>query len=192
MKQKLLLMILIFSINSFSQNSKFSIEANYPLPIDANFIGKNYDGIIDFGAKYRFAEFKNVTIGAGLNGGVLVFKLNSFGSNIKTKTTDYIIQPKVFAELKLDAVPKLHPFVALGYTTMLFVAKGTNSGVDVTGANETMSGFNTNFGMTIDINKKVFMGLQYDFVKLKIDSQVPQTTFNTNVNLLKIGLGLRL
>ena len=47
MKQHLLFSILlIFTINTFSQNSKFSIEANYPITIDNNFLGEDSYGII--------------------------------------------------------------------------------------------------------------------------------------------------
>jgi hypothetical protein len=69
MKQKLLLtLLLIFSIKSFSQDSKFSFELNYPIPIDNNFIGKNYNGIIDVGVDYRIANLNPVNIGISING----------------------------------------------------------------------------------------------------------------------------
>ncbi len=57
-------------MKSFSQDSKFSLEVNYPIPIDENFIGKNLYGIVDLGLKYRFVEFNPVQIGVTLNGGV--------------------------------------------------------------------------------------------------------------------------
>ena len=68
MKQNLLvLLLIILSIKSFSQDSKASIELNYSIPIDENFIGKNYNGIVDAGVKYRFANLSFLNIGASFN-----------------------------------------------------------------------------------------------------------------------------
>ena len=193
MKQKLLLvLLLILSIKSFSQDSKFSIEMHYPIPIDQNFIGKNYNGIIDIGAKYRFAELTNINIGASINGGILVNNTNYNNENQDFKVKSYLIQPKIFAELKIESISKLHPFVGFGYTFMVFDVSGTNNGFDVSGSSKTESGINANFGFAYDITNKIFIDLQYDFVKLQVDKETPNTTFNTNVNLLKVGLGFRI
>ncbi|TDE30273.1 porin family protein [Flavobacterium ranwuense] len=191
MKQKLLLaLLLIFSIKSLSQDSKLSIEMNFPIPIDQNFIGKSYNGIIDVGAKYRFAEITNFNIGTSINGGILVNNTNKNNGIQDFKVTSYLIQPKVFAELKIESISKFHPFVGFGYTFMIFDASGTNNGFDV--SDSTHSGINANFGIAYDITNRIFAEIQYDYVKLKVDNETPNTTFNTNVNLLKIGLGFRL
>ena len=72
MKQKILLaLLLLFAIQSFSQNSKLSIEVNFPIPIGDNFLGENYGGIVDAGVKYRFSELRILNIGASINGGFL-------------------------------------------------------------------------------------------------------------------------
>ena len=103
MKQKLILaLLLIASIQSFSQDSKLSFEMHYPIPIDQNFIGKNYDGIIDIGAKYRFSKTTNLNIGASINGGVLVNTTNDNNGNQDFKVKSYLIQPKLFADLKIE------------------------------------------------------------------------------------------
>jgi opacity protein-like surface antigen len=193
MKQKLLLaLLLILSIKSFSQDSKLSVEMHYPILIDQNFIGKNYNGIIDVGAKYRFSEITNINIGASINGGILVNNTNDNNGNQDFTVKSYLIQPKIFAELKIESISKLHPFVGFGYSFMVFDASGTNNGFDVSGSNETESGINANFGIAYDITKKIFIDIQYDYVKLKVDKETPNTTFNTNVNLLKVGLGFRI
>ena len=55
MKKFLLLVVLfILTMNSFSQTSKYSSEANYPIPIGNNFLVEDTYGIIDVGLKYRF------------------------------------------------------------------------------------------------------------------------------------------
>ncbi|NRT15763.1 opacity protein-like surface antigen [Flavobacterium sp. 28A] len=193
MKQKLLLaLLLILSIKSFSQDSKLSVEMHYPIPIDQNFIGKNYNGIIDFGAKYRFSEITNINIGASINGGILVNNTNDNSGNQDFTIKSYLIQPRFFAELKIESISKLRPFVGFGYSFMIFDASGTNNGFDVSGSNDTEGGINANFGISYDITKKIFIDIQYDYVKLKVDKETPNTTFNTNVNLLKVGLGFRI
>lgn len=193
MKQKLLLtLLLIFSIKSFSQDSKFSFELNYPIPIDNNFIGKNYNGIIDVGVDYRIANLNPVNIGISLNGGILTNNSNQNKAFQNFKVTSYVIQPRIFGELDLESIDKFHPSVGLGYTIMVFDASGINNGLDVSDANDTQSGFNFNFGLAYGITEKLFVQVQYDFIKLEVDNDASDIKFNTNVNLLKIGLGYRL
>lgn len=192
MKQKLLLiLLLILTIKSFSQDSKFSIELNYPIPIDNNFVGENYNGIIDFGAAYRFANLNPLKMGASLNGGILVNNSNQNNGFRNFKVTSYVIQPRIFGELNLKSLEKFHPTVGLGYTVMVFNASGTNNGIDVSDGDITDDGFNFNSGLKYDINEKVFAQVQYDFVKLGVDNDIPDTKFNRNINILKIGLGYR-
>lgn len=193
MKQNLLLTLLfILSMKSFSQDSKLSLEMHYPLTMGQNFISKNYDGIIDVGGKFRFSELKNINIGASLNGGILSNNTNDNNGNQDFRVKSYLIQPRIFSELKIESVPKIRPFVGIGYTFMVFKATGTNNGFDVSASNSTESGINANFGVAYDITSKIFLDLQFDYVKLNVDNEVPKTAFNTNVNLLKVGLGLRL
>ncbi len=108
------------------------------------------------------------------------------------KVTSYVIQPRIFGNLDLESIDKFHPTVGLGYTIMVFDASGINNGFDVSDASDTLSGFNFNFGLTYDITEKLFVQAQYDFVKLRVDNDVPDLKFNTNVTILKIGLGYRL
>ncbi len=193
MKQKLLLaLLLVFSIKSFSQNSKFSLELNYPIPIGNNFVGENYNGIIDIGADYRIANLNPVNIGLSVNSGVLVNNSNQNNGFQNFIVTSYVIQPRLFGELDLESINKFHPSAGLGYTIMVFDASETNNGFDVSDASDTQSGFNFNFGLAYDITEKLFVQAQYDFIKIRVDNDVPDTKFNTNVNILKIGLGYRL
>lgn len=145
-------LLLIFSIKLFSQESKFSIELNYPIPIDKNFIGKNYNGIIDVGANYRMANLPP------LNLGVLVNNQNNRFQNFKV--TAYVIQPRIFGALDIKSIDKFHPSVGLGYTIMVFNTSGTNNGFDVSNARDPQSGFNFNFGLAYDITEKLFAQVQ--------------------------------
>lgn len=188
MKQKLLLaLLLIFSIKSFSQDSKFSLELNYPIPIDENFIGKNYNGIIDLGLKYSFSNLSFINIGASLNAGILK---NSKDDRVQPfDVTAFAIQPRIFAELDSESLTKFHSSIGLGYTFMTFNASGNPNS---SSSSQTESGINLNLGVAYYITDKFFAQVQYDFIKIVVDNEVPDIKYNTNINILKIGLGYRL
>jgi opacity protein-like surface antigen len=63
---------------------------------------------------------------------------------------------------------------------------------DIYDLNDTQNGINLNFGIAFDITKKFFINAQYDFIKLKKENSIPYSTFNTNINLVKLGIGLKL
>jgi len=153
--------------------------------------GDDSYGIIDLGLKYRFTELNPIKIGVSLNGGVLIDNSNQNNSPQDFLVTTFIIQPKVFAEINVESVEKLHSFLGLGYTFMNFQLSGSNNGMNVSGESDNLSGFGFNFGVAYDISNKIFVQVQYDFTKLNADD-VPDIKFNTNVNLLKIGIGLKI
>jgi opacity protein-like surface antigen len=196
MKQKLLLtFLLIFTIKSFSQDSKFSIEANFPIPIGDNFLGKNYNGIVDIGAKYRFLQNDLVNLGASVNFGYL--------QNTKSGATDlnqlfdvkiFPIQPRIFAEFNIPNLENLHPQIGLGYSVLVYNAKadGINTSVLPADIDDNESGFNLNIGFAYDLTKKFFLQAQYDFVKIGVEDNVPDIKYNTNINILKFGIGYRI
>lgn len=192
MKKALLFLLLILSFNLFSQNSKFSIELNYPIPSDNNFIGKNYTGIIDLGVKYRILNKSIVNLGLALNANLLTFDNTNINSPQDYKIYAYPIQPRMLCEFNIKSIEKLHPYSSIGYSFIIFKASGTNNGYDISDLNETQSGFNINFGLAYDITKKLFVNAQYDFIKLSQKDDIPNTTYNSNVNLIKIGIGLRI
>ena len=194
MKQKFLLtFLLIFSIKSFSQDSKFSIELNFPIPIDENFIGKNYNGIIDVGLKYRFADLNFINIGASLNAGM--YK-NSKEERVQPfDVTTYIFSPRIYAEFNIKSITKLHPSLGIGYSIInarADVDRFNNQNNLSVSSNENENGINLNLGLAYDITNKLFAQVQYDFIKIGVDNEVPDIKYNTNINILKIGLGYRL
>ncbi len=194
MRQKLLLVALlfIFTIKLFSQNSKLSIEASFPIPIGDNFLEENYGGIVDVGAKYRFSELKILNIGASINGGFL--KNSKADSNNLFDVNVFPIQPRIFAELNIEKLNKLHPQIGLGYSFLIFKAKsnGINPDFLETNIDRTESGINLNLSLSYDITDKLFLQAQYDFIKTGVDNDVPNTKYNTNINILKFGLGLQI
>ena len=74
---------------------------------------------------------------------------------------------------------------------MNFQPSGPNNGIDISDESENLSGFEFNLGTAYYINNKIFIQVQYDFTKLNVDD-VPNIKFNTNVNLLKIGIGFKI
>ncbi|KZS41845.1 hypothetical protein AWE51_20845 [Aquimarina aggregata] len=183
MKKLLLLaLVLTFISKTFSQDSKVSFELNYPIPVGDNFIENGYNGIIDLGVDYKFANLNPVNIGVSLNGGLLK---NNVGDDFKI--TSYTLQPRIFGELNLESLPKIHPSIGIGYTVMIFdVSRPLDDDVD------NQNGFNLNFGVSYDINNRFFTQIQYDFIKLGKEDDIPNTSFNRNVNILKVGLGYKL
>ncbi|MBQ4804838.1 porin family protein [Aquimarina sp. MMG015] len=185
-KSALLVVILISCCQLFSQDSKISFELNYPIPFGDNFLGDNYVGIIDVGADYRFVKLTPVKIGASLNGNILIN--DKFETS---ETTAYILQPRIFGELTIESIKKLRPSVGIGYTVMILDSSITTNTGELNDT-ETLNGFNLNVGMAYNITKKFFAQIQYDFIRLSEEDNVPDIAFNRNANLLKIGLGYRL
>lgn len=93
-KKLLLCLLLILSVNSFSQESNFSLELNYPIIVDQNFIGKEYNGLVDMGLKYRFLDFDYINLGASAYGALLKTSKNEMLN--QRDYTAFIIQPRVF------------------------------------------------------------------------------------------------
>lgn len=196
MRLRLITIVLIFFIiKSFSQDSKLSIEANFPIPIGDNFLGENYNGIIDIGAKYRFLENEILNLGASLNFG--------FVQNTKSGATDlnqlfdvkiFPIQPRIFAEFNIPNLESLHPHLGLGYSILVYNAKADRINTSTLPADidDNESGFNINIGLSYDLTNKLFVQVQYDFIKIGVENYVPDIKYNTNINILKFGIGYRI
>ena len=194
MRQKLLLtFLLIFTIKAFSQDSKFSIELNYPIPIDDNLIGRNYNGIVDAGIKYRFVNLDYMNVGVSFNAGM--YK-NSKNDRVQPfDVTSYIFSPRIYSEFKIKSISKLRPYVGLGYSILKFKADvdrfNSQNNLSIS-SSESENGINLNFGIAYDLTNQLFAQIQYDFIKIGVNSEIPDIKYNTNINILKIGLGYRL
>ncbi len=97
-----------------------------------------------------------------------------------------MLQPKIYGEFNIQ---KFQPFIGLGYTSMIFDYKGSNNGFDISNESDTQSGIDFNVGLKYKALKNVFVQVQYDYIVLNVGDEIPRTKYNTNVNLLKIGIG---
>jgi opacity protein-like surface antigen len=183
MKQKLFLVLLfIFTIKSFSQNSRFSIESSYPILIsekenDRDFI--DFNGIIDLGVKYNLTENKKINFGVGINTTLLKYKVDD--GFTKFTRNHYILQPKVFGKIKLMENGKLDFMSGLGYSFDF------NSIENEKG--KTYSGINFNAGIRYLFTEKLFFHIQYDFIMYNKKELV---YYNENLSLIKLGIGIKI
>lgn len=185
------ILLMFFTIKSFSQDSKFSIDANYPIAIGNNFLGQNYNGLVDLGAKYKFSDNKIVDIGASINFGF--FQNTKSGATALNQLFDvkvFPIQARIFAEFNIQNLKKLHPQIGLGYSIIIYDAvwrENTNADID-----DNENGFNYNIGLSYDLTNKLFLQAQYDFIKIGVEDGIPDKSYNTNINILKFGIGYRI
>lgn len=189
------ILLILFTIKSFSQNSKFSIDANYPIAIGDNFLGQNYNGLVDFGAKYKFSENKIVDIGASINFGF--FQNTKSGATALNQLFDvkiFPIQPRIFTEFNIPNLEKFHPQIGVGYSIIIYDAvwrENTNADLPAD-IDDNQNGFNFNIGLSYDLTNKLFLQAQYDFIKIGVEDGIPDKSYNTNINILKFGIGYRI
>jgi opacity protein-like surface antigen len=162
------------------------------------------EGVIDVGLKYRFVDLKIARLGVGLNAGYYNFKYVYNGDNgfydfddididfndFDIKEKDYFIQPKIFADFNIPAVPKLVPSVGIGYSTVI-VDISSNFQGESTESSETYGGINFNIGLSYDILANFFVQAQYDLIPLKFENESIGYEENVNVGTVKIGVGIR-
>jgi len=196
MKLKFLSLLLLVTWISNCQTSKFSVEAAYPLPIDNNFVGKNFKGMVDLGLKYRIKNLQVINIGLSLNSSMYKASATEYffpnDENVHYNTALYLVQPRAFGELNLKKMVKLHPSIGVGYSFSLTYTT-FDSQSHIADYKTNQSGLDVNLGVSYDILSKLYLFTYFDYIVLtKVDRGVPKTAYNTNINLLKFGIGLRL
>jgi len=187
---KKILFFLIFCFGVQAQNTSWSLELNYPLLVDQNFVGANFNGLLEVGAKYQFWE--NVSLKTGVS---LHSALYSDKQGVQDPITDFdlliwAIQPRVYGELFLPTLPKFHPMLGLGYSAVTFFTNG-NVMTFFPQGNETRFGFNAVFGFSLDMGKQWYFHTYYDFIKLN-NSDNFNSPYLQNINQIKFGVGYRL
>ena len=170
------------------QSSNFNVEVSYPLPVGNNFIQRNYYGIIDLGAGYRFARPNPVSIGVSFHGSVLkINNIDDIGIN-GVRVNSYWFKPRIFAELTQEVLGGFQPSLGLGYSFLSFDVIEEDLG----NQDSTEAGFNLNVGLAYNFSKLLYAKFQYDFIKLGLDDDIPDISYNNSIHVLYLGLGIKL
>lgn len=177
-KNLLFIFTLFIVTNSYAQDQRWSVEANYSLIPASGFFGS--DNILEVGMKYRMLDFKFMKVGLSVNGGYFVGDESvSFADD---KSNSFVIQPRVFSEFNLPFSNKLKPSLGLGYSVV-----SVSSPSDI-----TPWGFNFNLGLSYDISNKWFVQAQYDFINLSEGRRVLENQrFIEKINNIRVGIGFR-
>jgi hypothetical protein len=194
MKRFLFLVLCYFTINtSFSQESNVSVELNLPVLLGQNFYADNYTGVFDIGATYEFVKLNTTKIGTSLN--VSFLRDSNIGRNSQFDLRLYVIEPKIHTTFTMPSNEKLHFKTGLGYSLFVFdLVQNENTTQFNFNENTTdnKNGVAINLGLIYDLGKKFYAEIQYDFVKLFVDENVIANAYNTNLNIFKIGVGIRI
>ncbi len=193
MKVKLLCVFALFlSMKTMAQEQNWSVEASYPINITSGSNTFNTDGILDLGVKYRFADFKILKLGVGVNGGFYKEKGETDGfANFEVDLKNYFVQPKLFADFKIPAIPKLHPSIGVGYSVLFYDDTFTDNTMELK-ASGSEGGFNLNLGLSYDLSKRWFVQAQYDFISVGYDDEDGNSYVrHDEIGVVKVGVGFR-
>lgn len=193
MKKWLFLISCCFFLKNFSQESNLSLDISLPVLLGQNFYADNYVGVFDVGGSYDFTELNTTKIGTSLN--VSFLRDANVGRNSLFDLRLYIIEPKVNATFVIPSNENLHFKTGLGYSLFVFdlVQNENTTQFDFNeNTTDNKSGIALNLGIIYDFTNKFYLEMQYDFVKLFADNNVIANAYNTNLNILKIGVGIRI
>lgn len=191
-KKALIVCAMFVCFMSTAQEKNWSIEGNFPYTFGDNFVDEGYNGVVDFGVKYRIRAYSKFDLGASFNVGAFIRDDSRFdGNNLQEINGNAVLlQPRVFASYVISSAPRLHPMVGLGYSVFLFNVNNQNfNGADFQ-QNRSDSGINVNLGLAYDLNDYLLIQLQYDYIRLNA-RDVIDSPFNKNVNIIKLGFGYR-
>lgn len=181
----------LVSVTAFAQDKKWSVEANYRvIPNDG--LGAD-DNVLDFGLKDRFADFRFMQLGLGVNGSFS--KVDIVGRNGDgTLTKSLSLQPRFLSEFIIPGSEKLRPSIGLGYSIVNDDFEGRLANDNIIG-NITNGGFNFNLGLSYDITKSIFVQAQYDFINMNYRDEFTfrnatvKPNYNDKLNNVRLGLG---
>jgi len=160
-----------------------------------NFIGKNYNGFADIGLTYKFTQRPLMDYGISFNTSLLNYNFDlqdDLDQLYNYKVNAYVFQPRLYASFFIASLEKFHPSVGLGYSFIVFKVSGLDP-LDFgnENASDNQNGININLGAAYDLSERIFIKAQYDFIKPNIGNSISNKPFNTNMHLMKIGLGIR-
>lgn len=190
----LLVFIFVFTVKSFSQCSRLNVELSHPISNKNNFVEEKFNGFMDLGLKYRFV--RNNILNLGVSANIGIFNNSKKNVDDPLDITANIIQPRLFAEFNIQALPMIHPSIGVGYTYLTFNASGINSFnpdfPENLNLKTTESGLNLNLAIAFDITNRFFLQAQYDLVNPETVDKTPYMTFNDQLHFFKVGIGYRI
>ncbi len=200
MKRVLLVITICFCVSystaqeTINDDSKFSLGIHHPMSIGDNFIKNAYNGILGLDVAYKAHEAESFVLKAGL--GVDYFNYNFLD---EADGNAIILKPRIIGEFKINSMPALKPYAILGYSffnSKIDLESGLNTFDPMIAPNATVktdyNGINYGVGVLYDISTKVFINLYLDFISLNVKDEVPDISYNKNVQTLNIGLGINL
>lgn len=204
MKRVLLVITICFCVSystaqeTTNDDSKFSLGIHHPLSIGDNFIKNTYNGILGLDVAYKAHEAESFVLKAGL--GVDYFNYNFLDY---AEGNAIILKPRIIVEFKINSIPVLKPYAIFGYsffnskidlTPNLEIIDQNNPlfGIDSQTVKTDYNGINYGVGVLYDVSSKVFINLYLDFISLNVKDEVPDISYNKNVQTLNIGLGINL
>lgn len=188
--KKLIIFCFLWQSTFFvAQLNTWAIEINYPLVIDNNFVGQNFNGLLDLGLNYHFHEALNYRISATLHNSLFKDRAEIIDLNTDFNYLLWFLQPRIKIDFIFDNMPDIHPYVGVGYSLMTPFTNGNTSTFFPEGGS-TRSGFNIIAGLTFDLGNHWYANGGYDFVKLSKLNNV-SNPYLQNVNVLKLGVGYR-
>ncbi|TYP73552.1 outer membrane beta-barrel protein [Aquimarina intermedia] len=185
-----LLTLCLLSISSFSQDKKFSIEANYPLAISNGY--EKFTGIVNGSFKYRFAKSKLFQYGASLTFDYLKSTVPFSYEDLKTDYFFYHING--FAEMNIASAKNFHPFIGIGFTYLsyeyeFYYTYYEFDNIETRRANDL--GMNFKLGAQYDFTSVFFIQTYFHYIRTFNDNNFNNETMGVNNNQLKLGLGFR-
>lgn len=187
MKTQLLAINMFFlSVVGFAQESKLSLEVNYPIATGNNFIKENYTGVIDIGIRYKFAQPSKVGYGMSLHTSLYSNEttLAEFFSNKVLS-----VQPGLFIELDAGSNERFSPYIGVAYNALLF---NTDNFLGIRESDSKIHhGLTGTIGFFFDISTKFYLNGQYSYNKVFYKQGASVSSFFTDISTLKAGVGYR-
>lgn len=189
MKKIILLLTIWLTAFSRSQIHDWSVEVNYPLVIDNNFVGQNFNGVLELGVNYNLHEDLNYRLSASLHNSLFKDRSEIVDLNTDFNMLLWFFQPRFRIDFIFDNMPNIHPYVGVGYSFLTSFTNGNTSTFFPEGSN-TRSGLNAIVGLTFDISEFWYANCGYDFVRLSQLGSI-SNPYLQNVNVFKVGVGYR-
>ena len=169
-------LLIVCCLKGFSRDPKLIFDINEPITVGDNFIGKNYYGIFDSGLKYNLIELGKLKLGVSTNVGLL--KSDHFPYSVNV----LMIKPRIDAEIDFG---RFTPYTGIGYSFFNF---DIDNNPESHMAND---GLNFNLGLRFRIISTVYLNLNFDVIDFRTDN-VPNTSYNRNINIFEIGAGIKI